>query len=174
MPEFKNSLPIRLSSPIPSATFEISDPTFSQMLAISLINEIFVARKELAAYLIISALVRSVVTTGIFRPLGTDLGMSGGQSKLCSMRGLYSLSINFIAFVDADPMTILSGKKVSLTALPSRINSGFDTTLNRQFLLPLLFSMLSDNDHGNPVSGSYRDGTLVDDDLIGIYIFSDI
>ena len=55
---------MRESRPIPLATWVTSAPTRSQILATSLIKLIFVAKKALAAYLIISAELRSVTTTG--------------------------------------------------------------------------------------------------------------
>src|SRR5262249_44471368 len=64
-PAFKNFGPMRLSSPKPRTTSLTSEPTRSQMLAISFAKLILVARNALAAYLIISAEARSVVTTGI-------------------------------------------------------------------------------------------------------------
>ena len=56
-------MPIRWSRPIPRATSVTSAPTSSETLAISLMNEIFVARKALEASLIISALATSVRTS---------------------------------------------------------------------------------------------------------------
>ena len=53
---------MRSSSPIAWATTETSAPTSSHTFAISLMNEILVARKALEAYLIISALAGSVRT----------------------------------------------------------------------------------------------------------------
>ncbi len=55
---------MRLSAPMPTATSFTSAPSASQMLAISLMKEIFVARKALDAYLIISAVRRSVTMMG--------------------------------------------------------------------------------------------------------------
>ncbi|MNL65316.1 hypothetical protein D3C87_1896320 [compost metagenome] len=81
MPARKKAWPMRWSKPMPSATFSTSAPTRSQMLAISLMKEILVAKKQLAAYLIISALLRSVTMKGI--------GRSGfPPSKLCSISGV--------------------------------------------------------------------------------------
>ena len=57
-------MPIRWSSPIPRATSSTSAPVSSHTLAISLMNEIFVARNAFAASLIISALAMSVRTSG--------------------------------------------------------------------------------------------------------------
>ena len=58
---------MRASSPIPWATTPTSAPTSSQTFAISLMNEIFVARNAFEAYLIISALAMSVLITGARR-----------------------------------------------------------------------------------------------------------
>ncbi len=49
---------------MPAATSFTSAPSASQMFAISLMKEIFVARKAFEAYLIISAVRRSVITIG--------------------------------------------------------------------------------------------------------------
>ena len=51
--------PILGSHPIPFATLYMSIPNGLQIFPISLINDIFVARKALLAYLIISAVVTS-------------------------------------------------------------------------------------------------------------------
>src|SRR5918999_858556 len=64
MPARRNCEPIRSSRPIPRATSSTSAPSSSETFAISLMNEIFVARKAFEASLIISALATSVVTTG--------------------------------------------------------------------------------------------------------------
>ncbi|OQA22792.1 MAG: hypothetical protein BWY60_00137 [Actinobacteria bacterium ADurb.Bin346] len=66
MPAFINLLPILLSSPIPYVTSSMFAPTLSQIFAISLINDIFVARKAFEEYFIISELVESVITIGTF------------------------------------------------------------------------------------------------------------
>ena len=55
---------MRLSCPIPWRTSLMSAPSRSQRLAISLMNEIFVARKQLAAYLVISALSGDITRNG--------------------------------------------------------------------------------------------------------------
>ena len=55
---------MRSSRPTPRATSSTFAPVSSQTFAISLMNEIFVARKALAASLIISALATSVRTSG--------------------------------------------------------------------------------------------------------------
>ncbi len=54
---------MRLSSPIPRATSTTSAPVSSQTLAISLMNEILVARKALEASFTISAEAMSVRTS---------------------------------------------------------------------------------------------------------------
>ena len=77
---------MRASRPMPAITSGASAPTRSQMLAISLAKPIFTARNALAAYLIISALVSVVVTTGTcVMPAGR--GRKAGASKLCSTSG---------------------------------------------------------------------------------------
>src|SRR6266581_2959579 len=53
---------MRESKPMPRATSTTSAPVSSHTLAISLMNEIFVARKALEASLTISALLTSVRT----------------------------------------------------------------------------------------------------------------
>ena len=55
---------MRSSRPIPRATSMTSAPVSSQTFAISLMNEIFVARKALDASLTISADAMSVRTSG--------------------------------------------------------------------------------------------------------------
>src|SRR2546422_3942717 len=55
---------MRGSSPMPLTTWVMSAPASSQMLAITLTNEIFVARNALDAYLIISAEGTSVMIIG--------------------------------------------------------------------------------------------------------------
>ena len=64
MPARRNFGPIRPSRPMPSATTVTSAPVSSQTFAISLMNEIFVARNAFDAYLIISADGMSVRTMG--------------------------------------------------------------------------------------------------------------
>src|SRR3989344_2791327 len=99
-------------------TILTSAPTLSQILAISLMNEIFVARKVLFAYLIISAVSQSVSTSGRYvlsLPEYTFLIAGSGRSELL-------------------PITILSGKLKALMAFPSRRNSGLETTSNSIFL----------------------------------------
>src|SRR5262249_2530130 len=85
-PAFKNFGPMRLSSPNPRTTSLTSAPTRSQIFAISFAKLIFVARKALAAYLIISADARSVVTTGTaINPAGR--GAEAGGLNVCSTFG---------------------------------------------------------------------------------------
>ncbi len=55
---------MRASSPMPFMTCVTSAPASSQMFAIALMNEIFVARNALDAYLIISADGTSVMIIG--------------------------------------------------------------------------------------------------------------
>ena len=64
-PACRNFGPMRVSRPMPMATSWTFAPTFSQTLAISLMNVIFVARKPFAAYLISSADSTFVTTNGI-------------------------------------------------------------------------------------------------------------
>ena len=64
MPACREWGPMRLSKPIPAATCRTSAPSSSQICATSLMKEMRVARKALAAYLIISAVRRSVSTSG--------------------------------------------------------------------------------------------------------------
>ena len=68
---------------MPWATLVTSAPTSSQIVAISLMKLILAAKKALAAYLIISALTRSVVTKGTATlSLGSLL-----VGKVCSIIG---------------------------------------------------------------------------------------
>src|SRR5256885_637812 len=85
-PGLRNFAPMRESRPIPDITSGASAPTRSQIFAISLAKPIFIARKALAAYLIISALVNDVVSSG------TEIndegrGTPGGGVKTCATRG---------------------------------------------------------------------------------------
>src|SRR3989344_4436043 len=123
MPAFKNDLPILLSIPIPSATFSTSAPESSQMLAIALMNDIFVARKELDACFMSSALLMSVTI-------------------ICAFIWLYSSFMALIALSLSDPMTMRSGSNVSLIAVPSLKNSGLLTTSNSTFFLMFFLIML--------------------------------
>ena len=73
---------------------------------------IFVARKELEAYLVSSADFSSINIIGF----------------PCLTNGWYSSSISFFAFSLLVPTTTLSGFIKSCTANPSLKNSGFETT----------------------------------------------
>ena len=108
MPAFRKSFPILSSMPMPRATPVTSTPTRPQISAISLIKEIFMARKALLAYLIISAERRSV----------TRIGQS---------RGLYNSATASAALWSLAPITTLAGFMKSETACPSLKNSGLAT-----------------------------------------------
>ena len=110
IPAWRNLGPIRLSRPIPYATSSTSAPSSSETLAISLMNEILVARKAFEASLIISALATSVLTTGA----------SSGAYR-ASTRSAYSCDSS------SAPTTTRSGLMKSPTALPSFRNSGLET-----------------------------------------------
>ncbi len=86
-----------------------SPPVASHTSAIALMNEIFVARKALAATLTSCAVAKSVTTTGVDRAI---TGPNAARSR-CS------------AAADRTPNTSRSGASVSSTAKPSRRNSGF-------------------------------------------------
>ena len=87
----------------------MSAPTRSQMFAISFTNEMRVAKKAFAVYLIISAVRTSV----------TIIGASSGA---------YTSRITSAACSSETPRTIRSGAMKSAMALPSRRNSGLETT----------------------------------------------
>src|SRR3989304_5048060 len=86
---------------MPLATSLMSAPSASQMLAISLMKEILVARKALEAYLIISAVRRSVMTIG-------------ARSARCNWATLSAASRS------REPSTVRAGPMKSLMAAPSR------------------------------------------------------
>ena len=111
MPASRKRGPIRRSSPMPSDTSLTSASTRSQIRAISLMNEIRVARNAFEAYLIISAVWRSVMRIVV--------------SSL-----LYSAATALAARLLCEPSTSRSGCMKSWIALPSRRNSGFETTAN--------------------------------------------
>ena len=67
IPACKKRLPIRGSYPIAFAKTVTSPPAASQTSAIALINEILVAKKELAATLTSSAVGRSARIQGVPR-----------------------------------------------------------------------------------------------------------
>src|SRR5262245_18310898 len=107
-PALRNLGPIRPSNPNPRTTSLISAPTRSQIFAISLAKLILVARNALAAYLIISAEARSVVTTGTaVNPAGR--GAEGGGVKVCSIIGWYRARSRSVAKLLDAPITIRSG-----------------------------------------------------------------
>lgn len=108
-PGRKNSVPIRLSYPIPTTTSFTSAPTPSQIAAIALMNDNFVAKNAFAAYLIVSADAGSVTNT-------------------CARTLSYKPPTRIAAARSSHPTTTRSGRRKSSTAEPSRKNSGFDTT----------------------------------------------
>ena len=100
---------MRASSPMPFMTWLTSAPASSHTLAMALMNEIFVDRKALEAYLIISA-------------DGTSVMIMGRSS------GAYSSSSVIATCWVGAPITMRSGRSVSSMAEPSRRNSGLETT----------------------------------------------
>ncbi|MCY1558241.1 hypothetical protein D9M68_951590 [compost metagenome] len=82
------------------------------------------ARKEFAAYLVISAERSSIKMMGL----------------PCLTSGAYSLSIMVFARSELVPTTTLSGFIKSSTATPSRKNSGLDTTSNAVFALAAILA----------------------------------
>src|SRR3990170_4202895 len=94
---------------MPLATSLMSAPSASQMLAISLMKEILVARKALEAYLIISAVRRSVIRIG-------------------ARSGRWTCATLAAASRSKDPRTVRKGVMKSAMADPSRKNSGQETT----------------------------------------------
>ena len=99
---------------MPLATIWTSAPSASHRFAISLMNEILVARKAFEAYLMSSA-VSSVVST-----IGVSIRNSGSWSflRMVRARGVSA------------PMTTRSGRMKVSIAEPSRRNSGFEATSN--------------------------------------------
>ena len=95
---------------MPRATSGTSAPSSSETFAISLMNEIFVARKAFEASLIISALATSVRTIGA--PSGSYSAATRSASDSES---------------SSAPTTTRSGCMKSSTAVPSFRNSGFET-----------------------------------------------
>ena len=102
---------MRSSRPMPRATSVTSAPISSQTLAISLMKLILVARKALEASLIISALETSVRTIG-------------ASERLVDRRDRVAPPTRRSA---SAPITTRSGSMKSLTAVPSRRNSGQET-----------------------------------------------
>ena len=101
---------MRSSRPIPRATSFTSAPSSSDTFAISLMNEILVARKALEASLIISALATSVRTIG---PPSGSYSAATRSAKAAER--------------SSAPTTTRSGCMKSSTAEPSLRNSGLDT-----------------------------------------------
>ena len=108
IPARRKLLPIRRSQPIPSATLTTSAPVASQTFAISLMNEMRVISAAFAASLIISAEATSERTTGASIPSCSAATASPSASSNA-------------------PTTIRSGSMKSRTAVPSAVNSGFET-----------------------------------------------
>ena len=102
--------------PIPAATWCTSAPNASQIAAISLMNEIFVARNAFEAYLIISAVRTSVIWIG-------------------TSSGSYSSATRCAASASVEPSTTRAGRMKLITAEPSWRNSGFETTATSRALL---------------------------------------
>src|ERR1043165_9103919 len=96
---------------MPAATSFTSAPTTSHISASSFMKEIFAARKALLAYLMISAVRRSVMTMG-------------ARKGRCSWATLLAASRS------SEPITLRCGPMKSLIAEPSRRNSGQETTEN--------------------------------------------
>jgi hypothetical protein len=94
---------------MPRTTSRTSAATASHRLARALTKETLVARKAFEAYLIISAVRRSVITTSV------------GMLR-------YSSATRRAAAASVEPSTTRSGFLKSSIAEPSRRNSGFDTT----------------------------------------------
>src|SRR5437588_409482 len=94
---------------MPLATRRTSAPRRSQMAAISLMKLTRVASMALLAYLIISAVRRSVMMIGASRPR-------------------YRPATASAAARSSPPRTTRSGAMKSLSALPSARNSGLETT----------------------------------------------
>src|ERR1051326_3491410 len=106
-PGLRNFDPIRESMPMPDITSVASAPTRSQMLAISLANPIFIARNALAAYLIISAEVSEVASSGT-DTIDDGRATHGGGVKLCATIGSYNSRIT-LSVAASPPTTMRSG-----------------------------------------------------------------
>ena len=116
-PACRNFGPMRSSSPMPLATSTTSAPVSSQTLAISLMKEIFVARKALAASLTISAEAMSVRTSAPV-PAPPCSALSSGRYRSTTASPAQSPS---------SPTTTRSGLRKSSIAEPSLRNSGQET-----------------------------------------------
>src|SRR5918997_5806906 len=95
---------------MPRTTSRTSAPTASHTLAMALTKLTLVARKALQAYLIVSAVAGSVTMTGA----------ATSWNRAVTRPAVAWSSV---------PITMRSGLRKSLTADPSRRNSGFDTTV---------------------------------------------
>ena len=93
---------------MPSATVVTSAPVASQTFAISLMKEILVTRAAFAASLIISA-------------DGTSQRRTGASMPSCSF------ATTSPSATSKAPMTTGQGRMKSWTAVPSAVNSGFET-----------------------------------------------
>ena len=94
---------------MPSSTSRTSAPTASHRLATAFTKLSLVARKALEAYLIVSAVAASVTMSGAW----VDANSAPTRAA---------------AAWSSPPTTIRSGCRASWMAVPSRRNSGFDTT----------------------------------------------
>src|SRR5258706_13712489 len=94
---------------MPAPTSFMSAPTRSHKSASSFMKDIFVARNALLAYLIISAVRRSVIT----------IGARKGKCKCATL---------FAASLSREPITVRWGLVKSAITEPSRKNSRHDTT----------------------------------------------
>ena len=166
MPALKKRGPMRSSRPMPWATLATSAPTSSQIVAISLMKLILVARKALAAYLIISALARSVVTNGT---AAFGLG-SSWVGKVCSNDRLVQGAhrIQGVPFLGPEHDPVREEGIVDGASLPQKLGvgdhpvihgrppAGGTSTLRRALRGALL------NEHRDVVAGADRHGALVD------------
>ena len=112
-PASRNWRPIRTSWPSASASTVTSAPAASQTAEIALMNEIFVARNAFALTLTSSA-----------------VGRSHDHHRACPRRSARRRpgAATPPRVASVPPMTMRSGCSVSSTALPSRRNSGFQTS----------------------------------------------
>src|SRR5688572_22270086 len=94
---------------MPNSTSFTSAPTASHTAATALTKDSLVARNALLAYLMVSADAASVIMIGARTPR-------------------YNEATLVAADWSSAPMTTRSGFMKSTTAVPSRRNSGFDTT----------------------------------------------
>ena len=120
-PAFRKRGPMRLSKPKPRTTSRMSAPTRSQRLATSLAKLILVARRALAAYLIILAEAKSVVTTGTaVNPTGRGIssvaapGLMRGSTRSPPPTTLYTGGVNSVSAI---PVTITPSSNTSASHL---------------------------------------------------------